>query len=178
MDSAGKPCHGHTIRLITHIKDKAWLGGGKVDEQGAAEMRCARNGTGSKLYLMTDFNSALRYKRGDSDKLHAGDKIDLGTLEQDVSDLVIVRYKAPILVVCATGPDGTPVKHLRPSITYCARHAAADGGRVEQWTEGRRSFHSAGRRRLADGAIAAGRADHTGRGGRRICTGPANAHAS
>ena len=61
----------------------------------------------------------MRYRRGENGELKAGNEIDLGTIDADVEDLVIVRYRAPMLLIRAvSAADGQPIVDFRPAITY------------------------------------------------------------
>ena len=75
---------------------------------------------------MTNEHSSLRWRRGGNGELHNQRRADLGTVNEDVKDLQIIRYKAPILLVKVKGPDGVVLNHVGVSASYSegkAQHA-------------------------------------------------------
>src|SRR5262249_43897640 len=63
-------------------------------------------------------HGALRWRRGDKGELHNQRRIDLGTINEDIKDLQIIRYEAPILVVKVKGPEGVQLKDVGVTAEY------------------------------------------------------------
>src|SRR5258707_1120225 len=68
-----------------------------------------------------------RLRRGDKGGLHNQRRIDLGTVNEDVKDLQIIRYGAPILIVKVKGPEGVELKDVGVTAVYAAGKGQHEG---------------------------------------------------
>jgi hypothetical protein len=55
---------------------------------------------------------------GPDEPLHRGRRVDLGTVEDDVSGIEIIRYVAPILLIKPVDEEGRLVPDCQPVLTY------------------------------------------------------------
>lgn len=119
VDSAGNPTRGHGVYLFAPNGGRMPFGAeGPIDEQGRIEMVVPKGLTDVEISLRTDPFSVLRYRRGANGPLRAGSRIELDSVDEDMTNLFIVRYEAPIVVVRAVDPAGEPVPNVRPQIVY------------------------------------------------------------
>jgi hypothetical protein len=70
---------------------------------------------GAQLDLMTNEHGVLRHRIGKDGALKNQRRVDLGTLNDDVKDLQIIRYEAPIVLVRIVAKDGS--KLVKPTMT-------------------------------------------------------------
>jgi hypothetical protein len=118
-DSKGKPTRGHAGHLFGQMdKNNSWFGQAKMDGNGKMTLLAPHGLTQARLSLMTNEHGVLRYRLKKEDSLAAKREIDLGTLNDDVRGIEIVRYVAPILVVGAKDRDGKPIKDIQVKVTY------------------------------------------------------------
>jgi hypothetical protein len=128
FDSAGNTTKGHAFfvsgklddkRWFATSHDKGWFGAGHPDENGAARLMVPRGLSDARLQLMTNEHGVLRFRmRPEVPLQNAFESVHLGTLNQDVNDFEIIRYKAPILLVSATDPSRRPIADVRVSARY------------------------------------------------------------
>lgn len=114
-DSAGKPTRSHEFHVFGRIDGGFWFGQSSADASGHLVARIPHGLEQVQLNLMTNEHGALRWRRGDKGEYQNQRRIDLGTVNEDISDIQIVRYKAPIVIVKLKGPDGTKLD--KPGVT-------------------------------------------------------------
>jgi hypothetical protein len=119
VDGSGNPCRGHGAHFIAKHEGRRFSTRGVIDEHGTIELSAPKGVTEAKLLIGTDPYSSLRFRRGATGDPRAGPEIELGTLDADVDDLLVVRHKAPVLIVRAVSTDGgQPVADFKPRILY------------------------------------------------------------
>jgi hypothetical protein len=118
-DSKGKTTRGHAGHLFGQMdKNSYWFGQAKMDGNGKMTLLAPHGLTQARLNLMTNEHGTLRFRLKKDDPLEARREIELGTLNDDVRGIEIVRYVAPILVVGAKDKDGKPIKDIQAKVTY------------------------------------------------------------
>jgi protocatechuate 3,4-dioxygenase beta subunit len=124
IDSAGKPRKGHSAYLFGKLNGENYQLNVKPDDAGLIEAFVPKGVTEARVDLSTDPYSSLRWKRGKDaalapiDLSTSGVEIPLGTLDTDVTDLFIIRYEAPVLIVNAVDESGKPIESARPGVFY------------------------------------------------------------
>ena len=71
---------------------------------------------------------------GSGEPLRRGRRIDLGTIEKDISGIEIVRYVAPILLIKPVDEAGNIVRDCQPVLTYT--NPEAEGEELTDYTVG------------------------------------------
>ncbi|MGB7159028.1 MAG: M56 family metallopeptidase, partial [Tepidisphaeraceae bacterium] len=140
VNSAGKPRGGHDQLLNGMYNGKFHSAIGRANETGRVEWIIPKGLEKVEVTLSTNEHSALRRRRGDGliENNHNG-QFELGTVNGDVTDLIAIRYDAPVLVVRIVGPDGKPssvmplVKY--PSGTVKMRGLWTNGYQGDVWLE-------------------------------------------
>lgn len=118
-DSKGNPTRGHSAHMFGRMdKDNYWFGESKVDANGKMTLLAPHGLTDARLSLMTNEHGVLRHRMKKGDPLGAGREINLGTLNDDVKGIEIIRYVAPILVVDARDKEDKQVKDFQVKVTY------------------------------------------------------------
>ena len=117
-DSKGKKSRGHAAHLFGQLGKASWFGEAKVSADGQMTLMVPHGLEKARMSLMTNEHGALRFRTKKGDPLAAGREIDLGTLNDDVRDIEIVHYKAPMLVIGAIGPDKQRIKDFKPQVDY------------------------------------------------------------
>ena len=115
VDAAGKPTRGHAPYVLGKIDGRLWRTRAAVAPDGTVSVRVPHGLTEAHLDLMTNEHGALRWRKAEGEPLNNSRRVDLGTLNDDVEGIEIVRYTAPILIVKLTAKDGT--KLTAPAVT-------------------------------------------------------------
>src|SRR5262249_12546421 len=101
-DSKGKTRRGHAPFMFGQIDKQSWFTEAKADANGKVTVLAPHGLEYAKLQLSTNEHSALRWRKAKGEPLSRAREIDLGTLDNDVKGIEIVRYEAPILLVKVT----------------------------------------------------------------------------
>jgi beta-lactamase regulating signal transducer with metallopeptidase domain/protocatechuate 3,4-dioxygenase beta subunit len=118
-DSKGKKTRGHAGHMFGRPdKSTFWFGQAKMDEDGKMTMLVPHGINEAKLSLMTNEHGVLRWRRGKNGPLQAQREIDFGTLTDDIKDIEIIRYVAPILIVDARDKEGKQIKGFQGKLVY------------------------------------------------------------
>jgi beta-lactamase regulating signal transducer with metallopeptidase domain len=117
-DSKGKKARSHEFFVFGQIDGTSWFGQAKGDPDGHLVARIPHGLEGVQLDLMTNEHGSLRWRRGDKGELHNQRRVELGTVNEDVKDLQIIRYEAPILIVKLKGPEGAELKDTAVTADY------------------------------------------------------------
>jgi hypothetical protein len=119
LDSAGKPTGGHEFMILGRLDNVSWFGQAKIEGgKGHFVARIPHGLESVQLDLMTNEHSSLKWRHGAKGELHSNRRVDLGTINEDIKDLQMIRYKAPILLVSLKGPDGIKLEKTAVSATY------------------------------------------------------------
>jgi hypothetical protein len=121
FDAKGKTTRGHAGHMFGRLdKNNTWFAEGKMDANGKMTILAPHGLTDARLSLMTNEHGVLRFRLKKGDQLRAEREINLGTLNDDVRSIEIIRYVAPILLVDAKDKDGKQVKDFKPKLTYAS----------------------------------------------------------
>jgi hypothetical protein len=127
VDAKGKRTRGHECMVFGQMDKTSWFGEGKADADGKITAYLPHGLQNVQLDLMTNEHGVLRWRKNAADTLHNNRRVDLGTVNEDVRGIEIVRYEAPILIVKVTSKDGTLVKKARVGATYPKGKAQYEG---------------------------------------------------
>jgi hypothetical protein len=120
-DSKGQPTRGHASHLFGRMdKNNYWFGEGKMDANGKMIIQAPHGLTDASLQLVTNEHGALRYRLKKGDPLRAGRQVNLGTLNDDVKGIEIIRYVAPILIVDARDKNAKQLKDFQVKVAYAS----------------------------------------------------------
>jgi beta-lactamase regulating signal transducer with metallopeptidase domain len=118
-DGKGKTTRGHAGHMFGQVdKNNYWFGQCKVDADGKMTLLAPHGLTNARLSLMTNEHGVLRHRMKKGEPLSAAREINLGTLNDDVRGIEIIRYVAPILVIGAKDKDGKPIKDVQAKVQY------------------------------------------------------------
>jgi hypothetical protein len=117
-DSKGKPTRGHAPHVVGQIDKQFWFKEATSDANGKVTIRVPHGMEQVRLSLMTNEHGCLRWRKGKAGPLNNSREIDLGTVNDDVKDIEIIRYTAPILLVKVTAKDGTKLKNVHATAAY------------------------------------------------------------
>ena len=119
FDSKGKKTRGHAGHMFGRPdKGSYWFGQAKVDEDGKMTLLAPHGMSDAKLSLTTNEHGVLRWRKGKDGQLSGWREIVLGTLTDDVKDIEIIRYVAPILIIGAAEKGGGQLKEFKAKIEY------------------------------------------------------------
>jgi protocatechuate 3,4-dioxygenase beta subunit len=117
-DAKGKKTRGHEFHVFGRIDGTFWFGQGKGDGDGRIVANIPHGLEEVQLNLMTNEHGVLRWRRGKDGTLNTSRRVDLGTVNDDVKDLELIRYEAPIVVIKVTSKDGSKPKDVGVSGEY------------------------------------------------------------
>jgi hypothetical protein len=118
-DSKGKKTRGHAGHMFGRMnKNDFWFGEGKMDADGKMTLLVPHGLTEARLSLMTNEHGVLRWRRGKDAPLTAQREVNLGTVNDDVKDIEIIRYVAPIIISNAVEKGGAQIKDFKARIEY------------------------------------------------------------
>jgi beta-lactamase regulating signal transducer with metallopeptidase domain/protocatechuate 3,4-dioxygenase beta subunit len=127
VDSKGKPTRGHAGHMFGRLnKSDYWFGQAKVDANGKMTLLAPHGMSEAKLGLSTNEHGVLRWRKGKTGQLSTQRDVDLGTLTDDVKDIEIIRYVAPILVIDAVEKGGAQLKNFQAKINYAPGKSPRD----------------------------------------------------
>jgi hypothetical protein len=118
LDSKGKPTRGHDCHLFGRIDNDYWFGVAKADAKGKMVLNVPHGLEKAQLGLSTNEHGVLRWRMGKGKALNNSRRIDLGTVDDHVKGIEIIRYVAPILIINAKGKDGKAIKGFAAKVTY------------------------------------------------------------
>jgi len=119
FDSKGAKTRGHAPHMFGRMnKNDFWFGEGKMDENGKMTLLVPHGLTEARLSLTTNEHGVLRWRKGKDAPLSGQREIVLGTLTDDVKDIEITRYVAPILITGAVEKGGGQIKNVQAKIEY------------------------------------------------------------
>ena len=100
------------------IDDVYWQTALTEGRDGRYEMLAPRGMQDAALSLVTNEHSSLRFRKSADAPLQSGRRLKLGTLTRDLTDIRIVRYVAPVLLVKASDRAGKTIKSADVSAQY------------------------------------------------------------
>ncbi|WP_425396489.1 carboxypeptidase regulatory-like domain-containing protein [Aeoliella sp.] len=144
LDSSGKPRSGHEVMLFGRLDgDFYFTRSSTPGKDGKFTAKLPHGLTETKLDLITNEHSALRWRKSSDEPLQRGRDVRLGTVEDDIHGFEVVRYVAPILLVKAVNSEGDVVSDVTPIVTYVQE--AGEGEEMTMYTTGSQvSFEAQG----------------------------------
>lgn len=127
FDSKGKPSRGHAPHIFGQIDGVFWFGEAKIDPTGKVIAQVPHGLENTQLDLMTNEHGSLRWRRGKDGELHNNRRVMLGTMNDDVKDIEIIKYTAPILVVKITTKDGSKPVNSAVTLKYTTGKGQFEG---------------------------------------------------
>ena len=119
FDSEGKPRASHQQFLFGKVDGNFFQARStRPQSDGWFEFRVPHGIEEVRLNFMTNEHSALRWRFKPDSPWHHGRQGDLGKLEQDLTTLEIIRYKAPILLVKVEDEDGALIRDFELQSRY------------------------------------------------------------
>jgi hypothetical protein len=118
-DSKGAKTRGHEVMLFGRMDGEFWFGQGRPNSEGTIALRVPHGLHEVQVQLMTNEHGAIRFRRGKGKELeNKAQRIEFGTLNEDVEGFEVIRYKAPIVLVNAVDAEQKQVKSFRVSAAY------------------------------------------------------------
>jgi hypothetical protein len=119
LNSAGKPRSGHELTLFGRMDGNFYAEQSSVPgNDGKLEVKVPHGLQQVELDLMTNEHSALRWRMSHDAPLRRGRRVKLGTVEDDITGIEIIRYTAPLVLVKPVDENGALVADCTPVIKY------------------------------------------------------------
>jgi beta-lactamase regulating signal transducer with metallopeptidase domain/protocatechuate 3,4-dioxygenase beta subunit len=120
LDGKGKPTRGHDIHIFGRIDNDFWFGRGKGDTNGKIVVDIPHGLERTELSLSTNEHGVLRWRKTRGGPLSNSHRINLGTVDDHIKGIEIIRYVAPILVIDGVDKAGKQVKEFKAQVVYGA----------------------------------------------------------
>jgi hypothetical protein len=118
MDSKGQPNPGHDISIYGQLGGQWFHQMLNPDESGKIVGRLPHGLEKAKLEASTNEHSSLHVRLKKDGPLLGPRDIDLGTIEDDVTGIEIIRYKAPIVQVAVVDEQGEKILSAKVAGAY------------------------------------------------------------
>jgi hypothetical protein len=118
LDSKGQPGWGPSPLVGGKMDGSSWIAEAHVDPQGRFSVKVPHGLEKAHITMWTGEHASARHRIGKGDPLVEGITALLGTLDHDVTDIEIVRYVSPIIVINATTKDGQQIKGFQADVQY------------------------------------------------------------
>jgi protocatechuate 3,4-dioxygenase beta subunit len=125
-DGKGKKSRGHEFHIFGRIDGGFFFGEGKQDPDGKVTAMVPHGLEQTQLNLMTNEHGVLRWRLAKDKPLEHNRRIDLGTVNDDVKGIEIIRYTAPILLVNAVDKDKKQIKGFKAQVVYVSGKSPKD----------------------------------------------------
>ena len=128
VGSSGKPYGGRAITLVQTAGEARYHFRAFPDLNGKTSFKAPKGLENAAIALTTNEHEAVRWRMTKDGPLKNDREIRLGTLDKDVPEVTIIRYKAPVLVIQAIDKNGKPIKGFRPKAVYSKQIVDAKPG--------------------------------------------------
>jgi beta-lactamase regulating signal transducer with metallopeptidase domain/protocatechuate 3,4-dioxygenase beta subunit len=118
LDGKGKATRGHAPFLFGQMGRRSYFIDAKADVNGKVTAVAPHGLEHARLQLMTNEHGSLRWRKAKGEPLSNAHEIDLGTLNDDVKGIEIIRYTAPLVLVRVKAADGTELKGAAVTALY------------------------------------------------------------
>jgi len=120
FDSSGKPARGGPVMIEGTFRGQPYMTWGRLDSEGKVNAKVPRGLEQARIQPFARAGQSLRYRRGKTGALHDPPKWNLGTLNEDLTDLEVIVYRRPKLTINAVDDGGAPLKDFVVRIDYAA----------------------------------------------------------
>ena len=138
VDGQGKPRSGWELWLWgNNPPEKGATGDSQSSEHWSAQARADAGGrvvfqvprglTNTTVRLVTNEHGSVRWSHGADGELHNTDAVPLGDLTADVTDLVIHRYEAPVVLATLRTVDGAKLTNVKIGGNYAPGRGTSPG---------------------------------------------------
>jgi beta-lactamase regulating signal transducer with metallopeptidase domain/protocatechuate 3,4-dioxygenase beta subunit len=117
-DSKGKTTRGHSPHIFGQIDKHFWFAEAKADANGKVTVRVPHGLEQVRLQLSTNEHGSLRWRKAKGEPLNNNHEVDLGTVNDDVKGIEIVRYVAPIVIAKVSAKDGGKLPDVKVTAMY------------------------------------------------------------
>ncbi|KAA5539451.1 hypothetical protein FYK55_24265 [Roseiconus nitratireducens] len=119
LDSNNQPRTGSEVMLFGRLDGEFYFTqSSSPGKDGKFQIRIPHGLKQTKMDLITNEHSALKWRMSREQPLQRGRNVDLGLVEDDITGFEVVRYTAPILMVKAVDESGKMIPDVVPIVTY------------------------------------------------------------
>ncbi|MBI2826518.1 MAG: carboxypeptidase regulatory-like domain-containing protein [Planctomycetia bacterium] len=118
LDSKGAPSRGHEVMVFGRMDGEFYHTQLRPDAEGRIEGMLPHGLTDARIDIITNEHSSLRFRIGKDKPLEHGRNTLLGTIEDDVLDVEVIRYKAPIALLKPVDEEGRAVSGVKVAGIY------------------------------------------------------------
>jgi uncharacterized GH25 family protein len=117
-NSSGQPSQKRNRISASAFAGDVWFHTPMKGEGAEAELQVPKGMEDTQLSPMGYDGCTMVWRIADKGDWRRGDAMFLGTLQEPVTDVTVLEYKSPKLIVRATDPDGKAIAKFMPEISY------------------------------------------------------------
>lgn len=118
LNGQGQPHKSHEIHFFGQLRGHSWWGTGRPDDNGRITMKVPKGLTNAQFDLLVNEHQATRYRLSDDAPWRNEEKMRPAILDRDSTNISVIYYTSPILLVRAQAPDGSAITNFSCAITY------------------------------------------------------------
>jgi hypothetical protein len=117
-DGQGKPTRGHEVMIYGQFEGQWFHTQLPPDKNGKIVGRLPHGLSSARMDAITNEHGAIQVRLRSGEPLRAGRDIELGTIEDDINGVEIIRYTAPIVQIKPVDEQGNIVKDCKVAGVY------------------------------------------------------------
>jgi beta-lactamase regulating signal transducer with metallopeptidase domain len=118
LNSKGQPHKSHGIDFFGKVGGASWWGTGRPDANGRITVKVPKGLTNTQFQIMVNEHQSTRYRWSDDAPWRNENTMRPAIVDQDSTNVSIMYYTSPIILLRAQAPDGSAITNFSCSITY------------------------------------------------------------
>lgn len=118
LNSKGSPHKTHEINASGQLDGNAWWGDGRPDENGKIVLKVPRGLMNARFDLQVNEHQSTRYRWSDDSPWGNEHSMTAAVMDQDQTNVSVIYYTSPVLLVRATAEDGSSVTNFKCQLDY------------------------------------------------------------
>ncbi len=118
LNSAGEATTGHDVMLFGQLDGQSFYTRFDPDKDGKIVGKLPHGLTDVRMNAITNEHGAVQVRLKKDGPLHSGSELKLGTIEDDITGIEIIRYRAPIVQLKPVDENGDIVTDCKVAGIY------------------------------------------------------------
>ena len=118
LDSQNRPHKTHEIHASGQLNGNAWWGEGRPDANGKVVLQVPKGLTDARFQLMVNEHQSTRHRWSDDSPWSNENEATMPVVDQAYTNVSVVYYTSPILLVRAVAEDGSAVAGFKCQLAY------------------------------------------------------------
>ena len=134
LDSQNRPHKTHEIHVSGQLNGNAWWGEGRPDANGKVVLQVPRGLADARFVLMVNEHQSTRHRWSNDSPWSNENEATMPVVDQDYTNVSVVYYTSPILLVRAVAEDGSAVSGFKCQMAYS--QGRKPYGQAPRWISG------------------------------------------